>query len=98
VLYGSKSSSICWWNKSEEKCVMISIYLSIYLVVSWIVFFFFVKTQHTIPSNPSTHTSVTYSGHSEHAQWHVQYPNIISLFWIEYCRQMNSVKETTLVW
>jgi hypothetical protein len=29
-------------------------------------------------------TSVTYSAHSEHAQWHVQYPNIISLFWIEY--------------
>lgn len=69
--------------KSEEKCFIVSIYL----IVSWIVLF--VKTQHTIPSNPSTHTSVTCSAHSEHAQWHVQYPNIISLFWIESIAETN---------
>jgi hypothetical protein len=76
--YGSKSSSICWWNLRRN----VSSHLSIYLVVCWIVFF--VKTQHN-SFQTLVHTSVTcYSAHSEHdAQWHVQYPNIISLFWIE---------------
>lgn len=73
----------------------VSSYLSIYLVVSWIVFLW---KPNTIPSNPGTHLC--------HLQWSLracpmactEYPNIISLLWIEYCRQISSVKDTTLVY
>ncbi len=70
----------------------------IYLSSSFLNCFFCENPTHN-SFKPQYTTSVTCSGHSEHAQWHdVQYPNIIGLFWIEYCRQISSVKETTLVW
>jgi hypothetical protein len=54
----------------------VSWYLSIYLSSSFLncVLLWKPNTQFL---QTLVHTSVTYSGHSEHAQWHVQYPLIL---------------------
>ncbi len=54
----------------------VSWYLSIYLSSSLLncVLLWKPNTQFL---QTLVHTSVTYSGHSEHAQWHVQYPLIL---------------------